>query len=94
MVFTGKKIFMEEKEMILEGNLTIKGVTKAVRANIEFTGIALDPYGQAKAGFGVGGEINRRDFGLVWGAVTEAGNVVVSDEVKFEAEIQLIMQTE
>lgn len=76
----------------LTGNLTIRGVAKPVIVNVEFGGIVVDPYGQTKAGFTVAGKINRKEFGLTWGALTEAGNVVVGDEVKFHGEIQLIKQ--
>ena len=78
----------------LQGDLTIRGVTKPVTVNVEFGGIVVDPYGQTKAGFTVTGKINRKDFGLTWNAVTEAGSVVVSDEIKLNAEIQLVKQGE
>ena len=76
----------------LHGNLTIKGVTKPVTVNVEFGGIVVDPYGQTKAGFTVTGKISRKEFGLTWNAVTEAGSVVVSDEIKLQAEVQLVKQ--
>ena len=76
----------------LHGNLTIKGVTKPVTVDVEFGGIVVDPYGQTKAGFTVTGKISRKEFGLTWNAVTEAGSVVVSDEIKLQAEIQLVKQ--
>ena len=52
----------------------------------------VDGYGQTKAGLTVTGKVNRKDFGLVWSQVTEAGSVVVSDEVKMVAEVQFIKQ--
>ncbi len=76
----------------LHGELTIRGIAKPVTVNVEFGGIVVDPYGQTKAGFTVTGKINRKDFGLTWSAVTEAGSVVVSDEIKLQAEIQLVKQ--
>lgn len=76
----------------LQGNLTIRGVTKPVTVNVEFGGIVVDPYGQTKAGFTVSGKISRKEFGLTWNAVTEAGSVVVSDDIKLNAEIQLVKQ--
>ncbi len=76
----------------LHGDLTIKGTTKPVTVNVEFGGIVVDPYGQTKAGFTVTGKISRKEFGLTWNAVTEAGSVVVSDEIKLQAEIQLVKQ--
>jgi polyisoprenoid-binding protein YceI len=75
------------------GELTIRDVTKTVTLDVDFNGIAVDPYGQTKAGFELAGEINRKEFGLKWDAVTEAGSVVVSDKVKMIADIQLIRQS-
>lgn len=76
----------------LHGNLTIKGITKPVTVDVEFGGIVVDPYGQTKAGFTVSGKISRKEFGLTWSAVTEAGSVVVGDEIRLQAEIQLVKQ--
>ena len=76
----------------LHGDLTIKDVTKNIKLSVEFGGIAVDPYGNTKAGFTLSGKINRKDFGLTWSAVTEAGGVVVSDDVRLAAEIQLVQQ--
>lgn len=76
----------------LHGDLTIKETTKPVTFNIGFGGIVVDPYGQTKAGFTILGKISRKDFGLTWNAVTEAGSVVVSDEIKLLGEIQLVRQ--
>jgi polyisoprenoid-binding protein YceI len=74
----------------LEGNLTIKGVTKKVRFEVEYAGTAKDPWGNTKAGFELKGKLNRKDFGLNWNAITEAGGPLVSDEVKLIANIQLV----
>lgn len=90
--FTGTKYEVADNDFRLSGVLVLRGTTKEVTVNVEFGGIAVDGYGQTKAGFTVSGKINRKDFGLTWGAVTEAGNVVVGDEVKFFGEIQLIKQ--
>ena len=76
----------------LYGDLTIRDVTKNVKLSVEFGGVVKDPYGNTKAGFTINGKINRKDFGLTWSAVTEAGGIVVSDDVKIAAEIQLIEQ--
>lgn len=76
----------------LTGNLTIRDITKEVTLDTEFNGIVTDPYGQTKAGFEISGEINRKDFGLKWSAVTEAGNIVVSDKVKLVIGAQFVKQ--
>jgi len=83
---------VSEDDYKLHGNLSIRGVSKPVTVNVEFGGIVVDPYGQTKAGFTVTGKISRKEFGLTWNAVTEAGSVVVSDEIKLQAEIQLVKQ--
>lgn len=76
----------------LVGDLTIRDTTKEVSMDAELNGIAVDPYGQTKAGFEITGQINRKDFGLTWGAVTEAGNIVVSDKVKLVIDAQFVKQ--
>jgi polyisoprenoid-binding protein YceI len=76
----------------LEGDLTIKGVTKKIGFDVEYAGTAKDPWGNTKAGFELKGKINRKDFGLNWNAITEAGGALVSEEVKLIANIQLIKQ--
>jgi polyisoprenoid-binding protein YceI len=90
--FTGRKYETDGENAKLHGDLTIRGTTKPITVNVEFGGIVVDPYGQTKAGFTVSGKISRKEFGLTWSAVTEAGQVVVGDEIKIHAEIQLIKQ--
>jgi polyisoprenoid-binding protein YceI len=76
----------------LAGNFTIKGITKPVTLHVEHGGIAADFYGNTKAGFEVSGKINRKEFGLTWDGVTEAGSIVVGEDVKISANIQLAKQ--
>jgi len=76
----------------LTGDLTIRDVTKAVTLAVEYGGTMVDPWGQTKAGFEISGKINRKDFNLKWSATTEAGGVVVSDEVKLQLNVQLVKQ--
>ncbi|MGZ3778881.1 MAG: YceI family protein [Mucilaginibacter sp.] len=76
----------------LTGDLTIKGITKPVTFEVEHGGIAADFYGNTKAGFEVKGKINRKDFGLTWDGVTEAGSIVVGEDIKLSANIQLTKQ--
>ena len=92
VLFVGKKYEASGEDAKLHGDLTIRDVTKPVTLNVEFGGIVVDPYGQTKAGFTVTGKISRKEYGLTWNAVTEAGSVVVSDEIKINAEIQLVKQ--
>jgi polyisoprenoid-binding protein YceI len=76
----------------LVGDLTIKDITKTVELNVDFGGVVEDPYGNTKAGFEIEGKISRKEFGLMWNAVTEAGSVVVSDQVRIILGIQLVRQ--
>jgi len=77
----------------LVGDLTIRDITKEVTLDAELNGIAVDPYGQTKAGFEISGEINRKEFNLTWSAVTEAGSIVVSDKVKLIIDAQFAKQS-
>ncbi len=79
-------------EYKLAGTLTLRGVSKPIELSVEYGGAATDPYGQVKSGFEISGKINRKDFGLVWTATTEAGGIVVSDEVKLNLSVQMIKQ--
>lgn len=76
----------------LSGDLTIRDVTKRVELGVEFGGTMTDPWGQEKAGFEIHGKISRKEFNLNWNAVTEAGGVVVSDEVRLQLAVQMIKQ--
>ena len=76
----------------LNGDLIIKGITHPVVLHVEFSGIQIDPYGNTKAGFELTGKIKRKEFGLTWDAVTEAGGIVVSDDIKIACNIQLVQQ--
>lgn len=82
----------EDGNFIMEGDLTIRDVTKPVKINVDMGGVTKDSYGNIKAGFTVSGKLNRKDFGIAWNASTETGTVVLSDEVRFNAEIQLVKQ--
>ncbi len=90
MKFTGKGLTKtSENEFVLHGDLTIRDVTKPVTLNAEYGGQMVDFYGNVKAGFELTGSLNRKDFGLSWNGVTEAGGIVVSDNVKLILNVQL-----
>ena len=76
----------------LDGTFTIRGVEKPITLKIEFTGTALDLYGQRKAGFEISGTINRNDFGLTWNATTEDGGLALAEEVQLAISAQMIKQ--
>lgn len=83
---------LSDEQYKLAGNLTIRDVTKPVELDVEYGGTMVDPYGQTKAGFEIAGKINRKDFNLKWTATTEAGGIVVSDEVKLHLSVQMVKQ--
>lgn len=75
---------------VLTADLTIKDVTKSVEFALEFDGVAVDPWGNTKAGFSAEAEINRKDFGLEWNVALEAGGVLVGEKVKIQLDIQAV----
>jgi len=91
--FTGTRYSALKNEASVQGNLSIRGVTRPLTLNVDFGGMVVDPYGQTKAGFTVTGKISRKEFGLTWNAVTEAGSVVVSDEIRLLIEVELVKQS-
>jgi polyisoprenoid-binding protein YceI len=81
-----------DEEFELTGDLTIKGITKSVKLEAEYGGTTADFYGNTKAGFEVTGKINRKDFGLTWDGITEAGSIVLGEDIKLIINIQLAKQ--
>ena len=92
--FEGKTFRKYGEDYILYGDLTIRNITRPIKVKVEYGGIITDPWGQTRAGFTVDGKINRKDFELMWDAVTEAGQVVVSNEIKIQCAIELVKQAE
>jgi polyisoprenoid-binding protein YceI len=82
----------DEENYVISGEMTIRDVTKPIELHADFGGIVVDPYGQTKAGLSISGKIKRSEFGLKWSAITEAGSIVVSDDIKLDCEIQFIKQ--
>jgi len=82
-----------ENEWKVDGDLTIKGVTRPITVDIEFLGGAIDPWGNQRIGFsGVVPEVNREDFGLTWNAALETGGFLLSKSVRLEIEAELTKQ--
>ncbi|WP_343637470.1 YceI family protein [Fluviicola sp.] len=77
---------------LLYGDLTMKGIKKQVKLQVEFGGVIKDPWGNVKAVFNVHGKINRKDWGVSWNAALETGGLLVSDEVEINCEVQLSKQ--
>jgi polyisoprenoid-binding protein YceI len=74
----------------LTGDLTIRDVTKRVKFDVTYGGTAKDPWGNVKAGFKAKGKINRKEYNLKWSVLTEAGGMVVSEEVDILMNIELV----
>jgi polyisoprenoid-binding protein YceI len=81
-----------EDRFAVTGDLTIKGVTKPVVFDLEFTGAAIDPWGNTRIGFEGSTTINRKDWGVNWNAPLEAGGVLVSEKVTLTVDISAIRQ--
>jgi polyisoprenoid-binding protein YceI len=76
----------------LYGDLTIRGISKQVKLDVEFGGVVKDLWGGTRAGFTINGKVDRKEWGLTWNAATEAGGVLVSDTIQINCEIQLVKQ--
>ena len=90
ITFTSTKVERDGDDWAITGDLTIKGETKPVTIDFEFTGSAQDPFGNLRVGFEGGTTINRKDWGLSWNAALETGGVLVSDKIKLEFDVSAI----
>ncbi len=91
--FVGKAVEkIDDSNYNLLGDLTIKGISKPVKLEVEFNGTSKDPWGNQKAGYTINGKINRKEWGLNWNAALETGGVLVSEEIKINCEVQLLKQ--
>jgi len=86
MTFTSTKVTNDA----LEGNLTIKGITKPVTFDLDFGGVSADPWGGTRAGFEATTEINRTDFGLSFNVPLDGGGVLVGEKVKIALDVELL----
>ena len=93
MTFVTTGIAAKGSDLVVTGNLTIKGVTKAIELAVELGGIATDPFGNVRAGFEATGEISRKEFDLTWNVALEAGGLLVSDHIKLQLDISAIKQS-
>lgn len=73
----------------LVGDLTIRDTTRKVELDVDYNGTVKDPWGNSKAGFEITGKLNRKDFGLTWNTITEAGSMLVGEDVKLDISAQL-----
>lgn len=93
LVFTGKELKkVSGNEYQLTGELDLHKEKRTVSLDVEFMGVAIDPWGQVKAGFEITGSIDRFDYGLSWNLTAEDGTVVVDKTIKLAINAQFIKQ--
>ena len=92
--FKSKSITGSGDNIIMVGDITMKGVTKEIILQGSFLGMVAGPGGKLRAGFAASGTLNRKDFGLNWNKVTETGGLVVGDEIQIGLEIESIIQAD
>jgi len=92
MTYQSTGIRHDGTDFIVDGELTLKGVTRNVPLKLELNGFGPDAYGGTRAGFTATAEINRQEFGVNWNAAMEHGGVVVSDKVAIHLEIEAVLQ--
>ncbi len=91
MTYRSTGVRSDGDDYIVEGELTLKGVTKPLLLKAELNGFANDPWGGTRVGFSASGELNRRDFGVNWNAAIEGGGVVVGDKVQINIEVEAVL---
>lgn len=87
MTFESTSFELDGEDLTVAGNLTIKGETRPVTFNGEFTGAVVDAFGATRAGASLTATISRKDFGITWNAAIEAGGVMVSDKVVINLDV-------
>jgi polyisoprenoid-binding protein YceI len=92
MTYRSTGVRADGGDYVLDGELTLKGVTREVPLKLELNGFGPDPYGGTRAGFTATGSIHRSDFGITYNAAIEGGGVVVADKVDIHLEIEAILQ--
>ena len=93
LIFEGEKLEKtDEDEYKLHGVLTIRGSSKRVTLDVQFGGLTNDPWGNTRVGFSVSGKLDRQDYGVSFGAVTETGGLLLGNEIKIYAEVQFVKQ--
>jgi polyisoprenoid-binding protein YceI len=90
MTYKSTGVRLEDGEYILDGDLTLKGITKSVPLRLELQGFGPDAYGGYRAGFTATGEINRGDFNVSFNAPLQNGGVVVAEKVQLQLEIEAV----
>ena len=90
ITFTSSSVTRKAGDLLVTGELTIRGVTRPVQLGVEYSGRVTDPWGGERLGFSAKTAINRSDFGLAWNQVLEAGGVVVGDRIEISLEVEAV----
>ena len=90
MTYRSPGVRVEDGDFVVDGDLTLKGVTRSVPLHLELNGFGPDPFGGTRAGFTATGEINRRDFNVTFNAPMANGGVVVADKITLHLEIEAV----
>jgi polyisoprenoid-binding protein YceI len=90
--FVSTGVRYEDGDFLVDGDLTIRGITKPVTFELEFGGFGTDPWGNYKAGATAKAVINREDFGLTWNAALETGGVLVGKDITITLDLQGSLQ--
>ena len=91
LTFESTKITkVDDENFKMEGNLTLRDVTKPIVLDVEAGGVIKDPWGFERAGFSVKGKINRQEFGLKWNMALEAGGLTLSDHVNIDCDVEFV----
>lgn len=88
ITFKANEIVQKDEEYELNGDLTIKGVTRPATFEVEYGGKGTNPWGVEVVAFNAEGKINRKDFGLTWNQSLETGGVLVGEDIKISLELQ------
>jgi polyisoprenoid-binding protein YceI len=92
MTYRSTKVSSDGNRWTVDGDLTVKGITRSVPLELEFEGGAKDPWGGTRIGFTARTELNREDFGLSWNQTLETGGVLVGKQVKIDLEVEAVRQ--
>ena len=92
ITFVSTGVRQDGDDFFVDGDLTIRGVTKPVSFAVEFGGFGSDPYGQYKAGLTATAKVKREDFGLNWNAALETGGFLLGSEVTIVLDFQAVLQ--
>jgi polyisoprenoid-binding protein YceI len=94
MTFKGSSLNkIDDENFELTGILSIKGISKEIKLDVEYGGTSTDPWGNEKMGFSINGKINRSDYGLNFNAALETGGFLLGEEVKISADLQFVKKS-